>query len=278
MSAVAVLDSRTKQRASTAIRYHEFAPRNEIAHLVARFWIMTTGDEISPNTEHRVLPDGCVDLIVVAKRNGATFMTVRGPQLAPLIIPIDSGDSYYGARLWPDAGALLVGKRAVELVDRMYPAMHFFGEAAQQLANHLRAEINHTAIPALWETWLESISETMSPIDPAVRLAIVAINAANGGLSTAEIGSIVALSPRQLQRRFKSATGLTVKSYARIRRMRQSIGHLLRGDVDLWSAVAARLRFSDQSHLVSEFNRLAGLPPGDVAEYVRQFTTKDVIP
>jgi transcriptional regulator GlxA family with amidase domain len=104
--------------------------------------------------------------------------------------------------------------------------------------------------------------------DPAVRLAVLAINASCGMAPVTPLGSQAGISARQLQRRFVRATGLTLKTYARIRRLRSSLTHLLEPSPRGWGAVAADFGFADQAHLIREFRRLAGATPGEIAEYV----------
>ena len=60
--------------------------------------------------------------------------------------------------------------------------------------------------------------------------------------------------------------GLTPKRFARVHRLRR-VTRALDGQARAdWAAVAARHGYSDQSHLISEFQYLAGVTP---AEYLR---------
>jgi len=130
----------------------------------------------------------------------------------------------------------------------------------------------------LFNALLTSRTVGLRPIDTKVRQALVAQHATNGGLAADELAALVGLSARQLQRRFTAATGLTLKTYARIRRMRWVIGHLLDGKPTSWASVAATVGFADQSHLITEFRRLAGAPPAEVARYLAAFDHSDVMP
>ncbi len=57
--------------------YKEFAPPNEIAHLVGAFWSFSMPDKAACNhcVPYRVLPDGCMDLIFCYQRstNGGIY-------------------------------------------------------------------------------------------------------------------------------------------------------------------------------------------------------------
>ena len=94
------------------------------------------------------------------------------------------------------------------------------------------------------------------------------------GLRIADLCSETGYSTRHVLAKFREAVGVTPKQYARIRRFQQLLGLLVeRGRYDPafgadplpapdWSALAAELRYSDQSHLVNEFRGFAGMTPG----------------
>ncbi len=81
-----------------------------------------------------------------------------------------------------------------------------------------------------------------------------------------EVARAAALSLRQLQRRFAAATGLTLREWARVRRLRESLAQHMTGADGGWSAVAASTGFADHAHLTREFVALTGLPPSAAAK------------
>lgn len=254
--------------------YHEFAPGVEVAEIVARYWCLEPPEDVAPGYRHRVLPDGCVDLVLVGRGDG--FLTVRGPRDALLEVFLEPGDRFWGARLWPDVGGRLLGVDAKSLVGVQAPAASFLGAGADGFAR--RVALNEDGWRQEFDAFLAAHGADLPPIDMKVRLALVALQASHGGASAPELGELVGLSVRQLQRRFKAATGLTLKTYARIRRLRGVIGHLLEGPPMSWASVAASLGFADQSHLIAEFRRLAGGRPAEVARYIAGLQHSDVIP
>jgi AraC-like DNA-binding protein len=259
------------------MRYREFAPGPVAGDVVVRYWQMIVADDIPDGFQHRVLPDGCLDLVVVLQ-GPSRFVVIRGPRDEPLLIPLSPGNRYWGIRVWPDAGALLLGVPAMSLIGHVGPADRHFGLAGAGLADAIAAEEQDEAIPAIIDAWLEPQIHKMPPLDSAVRLAILATNASFGSLGVESLARLVSLGPRQLQRRFREATGLTMKRYSRIRRLRRSIAHLVIGPERSWGEVASTLGFADQSHLISEFTRLAGAKPREIAAYVAGIEHVDVVP
>lgn len=238
---------------------------------------MRIGDEVDDGFLHRVLPDGCMDLVVM-QRGDLLHAVVRGPRDTPLMVPVTPGDRYWGARFWPDAGALIVAIPAAHLVGSVRPAEGLFGAEARHLAERLAVAEDDAAAARCLDAWLSPQMRTAPPFDRAVRLALLALHAADGSLGVTALASMVALSPRQLQRRFRAATRLTIKTYARIRRMRQSLAHLIKHEPRTWSQVAASLGYADHSHLINEFTRLAGARPSDIANYIAGIQHVDVLP
>lgn len=256
------------------MRYREFTPADAVRGYLVRYWTMETDALTEPGSLHRVVPDGCTDLILLPGPGGWAGV-VRGPRDTVLEVPVGPGQRFWGVRLWADAAPAVLGVPAARLAGTVEPAAPFLplGELTAPLASAPNEEELVAGLDAWWARRLDP----PPPLDAPVRLAMVAIHAGGWDLGSEALGRLVALSPRQLQRRFRRATGLTLKTYARIRRLRGAIGHLLTREPISWSRVAANLGYADQSHLVTEFNRLAGTSPTEVARYVSAFEHVDVV-
>lgn len=248
--------------------YHEFEPSQALSAHVASFWGFEVR-EVEVGHLHQVIPDGCVGLVASRRPNGGARLSLHGPRLTPLWIPIGRADRYWGVRFWPDAGAGVLGRPARELLGVLEPADMTLGEVAQPVAERLSGCRDPQAAGECWEELLAPLIGASPPLDPVVRAAVLAIMAARGGAPIGELAAAVRLSPRQLQRRFSAAVGLTPKQFARVRRLREALVHLVEASDVRWSTVAAELGYADQAHLIREFTALAGLPPVAVSERIR---------
>ena len=65
---------------------------------------------------HQVIPDAIVGLVASRRADGETRLTLQGPRLDPLWIPVGEGDRFWGVRFWPDAGGPLLGQPARSLL------------------------------------------------------------------------------------------------------------------------------------------------------------------
>lgn len=257
--------------------FQEFEPPTGLREHVACYW----GAEIlavDAGHVHQVIPDGCVGLIASRRADGSTQLTLQGPRLDALWIPVHQGDRFWGVRFWPDAGALLLGRSAPDLLGTLEPAAAHLGPSAASLAARLAECDTAAAASSAWGVLLTPIISACPPLDVVVRTAVLAIVAARGEAPLADLAAAVGLSPRQLQRRFSAAVGLSPKQFARVRRLRGALSHVVEGSPMSWAAVAADLGFADQAHLIREFGALAGLTPVAVAERVRQIGLDGVRP
>lgn len=115
---------------------------------------------------------------------------------------------------------------------------------------------------------LDTVLETRSPAglsceDPAADLIRQHIEAHCGtALNLQDLAAEAGLSARQLQRRFKASTGMTVFEYRNHRRM-QIAGHMLREQGMPIKEVAYDLGFSSPYHFSREFKNRMGLPPSE---------------
>jgi AraC-like DNA-binding protein len=257
--------------------YREFDPAAALATHVARYWGMAVPGVPGRPGPFRVLPDGCPALIAT-RRGDATHLTLQGPHESPIMVPVRPGDRFWGVRFRPDAGAAVFGVPAASLVGVLRPAAEIFGASATALARALGDAVAPEAARRLLDAWLAPRIVAAPVPDPVVRVALLAIIAGNGGPPVGALARLVGIGPRQLQRRFRRATGLTLKRFARIRRLRASLTHLVGRTPRTWGQVAADLGFADQAHLGREFVRLTGLTPTEVAEQLADIHHVNVQP
>ena len=98
-------------------------------------------------------------------------------------------------------------------------------------------------------------------VDPRVELAVRVIDAADGNVPIAHVARGVGTSLRTLQMRFLDAVGMTLKTYARVRRLQATIKQLDAGGVTL-AVMSLESGFSDQAHATRDVRRIAGMTPG----------------
>ena len=195
--------------------------------------------------EHRIVPDGCVDLIWAGER-----LSIAGPDTRPRVVTLAPGSRLVGARLRPGTAGAVLGLPASELCGISPDASEVLG---RDIVAALLAALAEGADPHA--LLLRAVQLRGAEPDPLVRAAIVAL-----GRPRARVGPVAAelgVSARQLQRRVTDAVGYGPKLLARVLRFRRLQSLPTAPLVDL----ALDAGYADQAHMTAEVTRLAGVPP-----------------
>lgn len=96
--------------------------------------------------------------------------------------------------------------------------------------------------------------------DPAIQYAMSVLRA---GMPVSQVSMRLGFSPRTLERRFSSQVGLGPKQFARVHRLQRVLGALRRLGKPEWCALAADHGYTDQAHLIHDFQDLAGIRPSE---------------
>ena len=260
------------------MRYAERAPGSRFADVVLSYWTFETRPEAAPLVHH-IWPDGCISVSVGTRKAGEPpFVGIAGPTAEARRFPVEGGAVFHGVRFWPDSGGAALGVLAESLRDSMVPAAAVLGESAvDSLAGSVMAAADPEARARAFDEWLGTRLRATTAPDPAVRGAVAAIVESRGERPIAAVAVETGLSARQLQRRFRRAVGLTPKDYARIRRLRNSLAALMRGEGS-WAALAAEMGYADQSHLIRELGDLTGFTPVALRDRLAIIEHADVVP
>lgn len=241
--------------ATDRLTYRECRPPAALAGVVECLWRRDRWRP--PESDLGVLPDGRVDVIWAADGK----VVVAGPQRRPLGRPLPPELVVVGVRFPLGIGPPLLGVPAHELAD-----MHVSLEAidAQPAALLLRdllpiedpAEA-HTRIA--WAV-ARRVDSYWSP-DPVVQRAAALLE--DPGARVERVADELALSERQLQRRFREFVGYGPKTLQRVLRFQRLLGALERGREQTGGLgwIAAAIGYSDQAHLTREARDLSGHSP-----------------
>lgn len=254
--------------AAPELPYTEIAPPADLAPYVDRLWLRTTR---APAPMHRVLPDGCVDVIVDAGRGAAELV---GPMTRAIEVPGDPAE-LVAVRFKPGTAAALTGCGLAELTDASVDlaelgiagalADRVAGATAGASAPRLPARIplsaiSHARVSAL-VGWLRQRLADAPPPDPRVAQAVARLS--TGEARVDDVADALGVTRQHLAREFRRDVGITPKQLVRIARMQRAAAALRRGG-DL-ARLAAELGYFDQSHLSRELRDLAGVTPAALA-------------
>ncbi|HYZ28028.1 MAG TPA: AraC family transcriptional regulator [Thermoleophilaceae bacterium] len=217
--------------------YRELPPPSTVREVVDCLWVRVTqaGDEV------RVLPDASADIVW---RQGVGT-TLVGPDTSAKLLTYDESAVVVGMRLRPGAAGSVVGVPLEQVRDLRVDV------AEINRRFDLDAELAPTHVIS---SFVAAAAERQG--DPLVteavrRLARDDVRAVAGDL---------AISERQLLRRFQASVGYGPKTLARVLRFRRFLDAVDSGKTNL-ARLALDAGYADQAHLTRETTRLAGMTP-----------------
>lgn len=248
-----------------AFRYAERLPHPSLAPWIACYWEFSARAGAPP--VHHVPPDGCTSLLIPLGGPFAGTLFYTGPWLEPLAVPVSPGARFVGIRLRPGATEALLQAPVASLFNASRPATAHGSTRGAQLQAALRPPVMSGAdldgvSHAFDRFWLGELPGLHSP-DDMVSRAVDALVESKGEQPIAAVATRVGASERTLLRRFRAATALTPKQFARIRRLLSAAWHAVDGE-ERWGRIAALAGYADQPHLHHDMKALIGLRPEEL--------------
>jgi AraC-like DNA-binding protein len=218
----------------------------------------------------RVLPDGGVHLLLnlgdppAIPGTSPPACEALGARCAPSIIRMAGRVEQVTVTLRPGGMAALLGVPAGELSGHDAPLDALWGpRAAQALERIAATPVGPARVAAVEAVLMEMIAARAVRPDAVAAEAVRRIEASRGRIRVRALADGLGVSERRLEQLFHRHVGLSPKAVCRIARFRATVALLQREPHRPWSDVAYSCGFYDQSHLVHEFQALAGLAPGE---------------
>ncbi|MFO0553530.1 MAG: AraC family transcriptional regulator [Polyangiaceae bacterium] len=241
------------------VRTERAAPAVHLERVVIAYFAVHADTELGGVV--RTLPEGCADLIVDVGPAQVRAL-LNGPRRAARVFEHAPGTRLFGVQLRPGAARLLVDTPARDLLDRSTPLEELFSKSAvgELVASLAAARELASAVPAL-ERFVASELRGAPSVDERVARAVDRLVEQRGAVDVAALARHVGASPRNLARLFDVWIGLGPKELARMVRFQAILEALEQGDRPAWASLAASLGYADQSHLIRDFARFAGVTP-----------------
>ncbi|MGH1503449.1 MAG: helix-turn-helix domain-containing protein [Acidimicrobiales bacterium] len=223
------------------VHYREDPPPAHLADLVHCFWELRSDGELADDFTLHAMPDACVNLLfdqVDPRIAGVTQL-----QTEHTTLPLGRRFAYAGIQFFP-------GVWRGDLADTVdhYVGEPYEGDLPLIEVGTEAAGLDTEARNQLFASFVERLTDdglvAANPITAAILTRLDEVN------SVAEMASVAALSPRQLQRALKSTTGFSPHDLLKVLRIQRSF----REDY--------LLRFTDQSHFTHSFRKMTGYTPG----------------
>jgi AraC-like DNA-binding protein len=233
--------------------YREYAPHPALAPYVQCYWSIVPSPYLLTN---RILPDGCLDILVSVSAS-ACEIKIIGTMQSAQVHSVNHFQTYVGVRFKPGGAFPFLRLPLHELTDRELDIHDLWNIPC------LPEQVYEADSPAARIARLEAILLRRIPqtLDPLLSNALHRIRTSRGMVSVKELVSTVALSERQLERRFRDQTGLTPKAFARLTRFRTAAMTLQQSPLQPLDDLAQNGGYYDQAHFIHDFKAFAGLTP-----------------
>lgn len=238
---------------------------------VERVW---AGDrrEPGPSSREHVLPTGQMHLAVRlddatlrlfrdAKDHTGTVIgdaVVAGARAGYYIKDVSVPARSVGAQLRPGAAEVLFGVGAAALQGRHVSLDDLWGADAGRLRERLHAARNAQAQLDVLQSMLLARLRVPRGLHPAVAQALARMH---GGTRICNLVGASGASHRGFIARFRDATGLSPKRYARVLRFGKLLRALAADPSRSMLDHVLAAGYSDQSHCIREFREFAGVTP-----------------
>lgn len=238
--------------------YREYTPAPALQPYVACYWTSTAPAASS----HRVLPDGCIDILFDLSGDKYPDATVIGTMTRPLLFETSGPVEMVAVRFRPGGAVPFLQLSAHEITDSNAQLTDVW--QTDRLAERIRDEADKTRRVRRLEAALLARLGDCGEYDARVQAAISVLE--QPGLSVEGVAATVDISRQQLTRLFRRHVGVSPKQFARVLRMqrlRSLVRRLSRPD---WPAVALAVGYYDQAHMIAECRALAGATPTELAK------------
>ena len=268
------------------MRYSEFHPRPPLNQFVECLWTLERDTVIEEPQAEKILPDGCVELILnfaspFAQHAGNTKTVqprnlVVGQMTGPILIGPTGPVQLIGIRFHPGGTVPFFRVPVDQLTDQVVELAAFARNLEMQLLAASSDLPNlHDKVCGLQKALTNLLQENQ----PDLRLLRIAAKLVrhSGMISVDELAYESGMSNRQLERRFLAEIGLGPKLLSRILRFQQ-VFRAVDANETCWPTVALDCGYYDQAHLIRDFRQFAHQTPSilfaNQSPFTESFTRK----
>jgi AraC-like DNA-binding protein len=269
------------------MRYREFRPQPPLSSYVECFWTLESETRTLAFQTERILPDGCVELILNFGEPFSQHETDRhfvqprhflvGQMTGPILISPTGVVDLIGIRFHPGGTVPFVRTPMQEITDQVTELSGIVpGLERQLLSASIDLKILAKRVAAIEGVLIDNLIRS-KPHSQTLALAAKVVEY-RGLISVDQLAQNAGLSARQLERRFLNEVGLGPKLLSRIMRFQQ-VFRAVENCEGAWAPVAVECGYYDQAHLIRDFNQFAHQTPAVLfsqqSSLTESFTRKD---
>jgi len=238
--------------------YREYSPHPALAPYVACVWAARAPGGAHT---HRVLPDNCVDILW---QDGGQDGFAVGMMSSAILVASARPVRTLAVRFKPGMAGLFLATPLHALTDQRADLDQLWGRSdASRLADALwTSEAPERARLAIIEReLLRRLRMALPRGGTLIQQALAMLEGSGGEVRVEALAAQLGVSRQHLAAQFREHVGLSPKLFARICRFRRVTAALKAMPAPDWAQLALECGYFDQSHLIHDFQELAGSTP-----------------
>ncbi len=221
----------------------------------------------------RVLPDGCIELIVhlgdafCANGSIQPASLVVGMLTRPIRLQSPTIAKTVGIRFRPGGAYRFFAMPLSQLTDDALALHDVWGATGRRLFAQLGDAASDAARLRIITRELMSRlahAESDSDSDRMIDFVVQQLMRSAGRASVSRLASSAGITTRHLQRKFQQRVGVGPKMLARLLRFQNTLRARTANTPIEWARIAVECGYADQSHLIREYTALAGETPASL--------------
>ncbi len=249
-----------------------YNPSPPLSDYVQMMWHW--GNYTSSHPQERILPVGLMELTFNLSGNDFDIMNrsvsrtpaiIVGCQTKHFVIDTSHPTTLLSVLFKSGVALDIFGLSAKELHNQIVTLKDLWGSKADHIYNRLMATHDVTERFCILENALQSHMVHNRERHYAVDYALDTLVAGSQPMSIKDLQYEVALSPPRFIQVFRDEIGFTPKVFTRLQRFHRVLDIISDTSHVDWADLALQLGYYDQSHLINEFRKFAGISPSAYA-------------
>ncbi|MBN1848097.1 MAG: helix-turn-helix transcriptional regulator [Deltaproteobacteria bacterium] len=247
-------------------------PSSLLTPYIQCFWVMQSETSLQSTAPNRILPDGCVDIII---NMGDPFLEmdadtsdindekvyIVGAMQTPILIGMMGHVDVIGIRFKPGGAFPFFGFPINTITDRSIPLDDVWSGISSTMNSRMPEQTTIRSKTSILEDLLLKRLGTFPVLDALTLEAIRIIYKKDGLVSIRTISQNLNITGRHLERKFLKHVGISPKMLCRIVRLQYALSHLKKQHNPIWTYIVYKSGYYDQAHFIKEFKILTGLSP-----------------
>jgi AraC-like DNA-binding protein len=249
----------------------EHEPGKDLKPFVELFWEGSFNSKSSGRQSMRMIPNGCLDLIIHLNDIHCDLQEINAWYQSPdyMLIglftkpyEVQFGDhvKVFSIRFKPEGIYNIFGVPASLFKERFEDMSLVLGREFEDFSHRLREERTIPLMIKRAEEYLRKVLEKNKADLSYVNHAAEIIRTCKG-IRIEDLPKRVYISQRQLEREFKYKIGISPKHYLRITRINEVMRLIGENQTMDLTTVAYQCGYFDQSHFIHDFKKITGSNP-----------------